>query len=127
MLKYVQTIGVSVNNQDRAADFYVNQLGFEKTSDQDMGDGTRWLVVQPPGTETGIMLAMGESAGGKPPGGMTGYVFYTDDLNATYETLKARGVNFTEPPRMEPWGHWAQFADPDGNEYGIWAAPTPAS
>ena len=123
MLNFVQTIGVSVSNQDRAADFYVNKLGFEKTSDADMGDGTRWLEVRPPGAQTRLMLAMGQSAGGRAPGGFTGYVFNTDDLNATYEALKARGVSFPVPPKLEPWGHWAQFADPDGNEFGLWAPP----
>jgi predicted enzyme related to lactoylglutathione lyase len=101
MLKFIQTIGVSV-------------------SDQDMGDGTRWLVVQPPNSQTGIMLAKGQSAGGKAPGGFTGYVFYTDDIEGTYQTLTGRGVTFTVPPKNEPW---AQFTDQDGNEYGLWAAP----
>jgi lactoylglutathione lyase len=44
-------------------------------------------------------------------------------VNATYGTYKARGVNFTVPPHDEAWGKWAQFADPDGNEFGLWAAP----
>jgi predicted enzyme related to lactoylglutathione lyase len=123
MLTHLQTITVPVSNQDRAADFYTNTLGFEKISDQDMGDGSRWLVVQPRGTQTGIMLATGPSVEGKAPGGMTGHIFGTDDINATYEALKAKGVNFTVPPKDEPWGKWAQFADPDGNEWGVWAPP----
>jgi lactoylglutathione lyase len=123
MLKFVQTIGVSVSDQSRSEEFYTKILGFEKTNDQDMGDGTRWLVVQPPGTQTGIMLSKGQSAGGKEPGGFTGYVFYTDDMAATHAQLTARGVNFTKAPINEPWGKWAEFADPDGNIYGIWAAP----
>ncbi len=123
MLKHLQTITVPVSNQDKAADFYVNKLGFTKTNDADQGDGTRWLVVQPPNTQTGIMLAMGQSAGGKAPGGMTGHVFFTDDMDGTIQELKARDVKITVPPSNEPWGRWAQFADQDGNEYGIWAAP----
>ncbi len=123
MLKFIQTITVPVRNQDQALDFYVNKLGFEKTSDQDMGDGSRWLVVQPPNTQTGIMLATGPSVEGKQPGGFTGHVFFTDDLDATHQELIAKGVTITLPPDNQPWGRWAQFADQDGNEFGIWAAP----
>ena len=35
------------------------------------------------------------------------------------ELLKSRGVRFTELPRVEPWGKWAQFVDQDGNEFGL--------
>ncbi|MEW6402538.1 MAG: VOC family protein [Chloroflexota bacterium] len=122
MLNYVQTISIQVNDQDNALDFYVNVLGFEKISDQPMDEKTRWIVVAPPGAQTGIVLAKGYGPGQvREPGGFTGFIFNTDDIEATYETLQARGVNFTAPPRAEPWGKWAQFADPDGNEFGIWA------
>src|SRR5689334_9220723 len=97
MLKFVQTITIPVSNQDAAADFYVNKLGFEKTSDQDMGDGSRWLVVQPPNTQTGLMLATGPSVEGRKPGGFTGHVFFTDDLDATIQDMTAKEVNITVP------------------------------
>jgi lactoylglutathione lyase len=124
MLKYVQSISVQVQDQDQALDFYVNTLGFEKIDDQPMDKNTRWIVVAPPGAQTGIVLTK-EFGPGK-MGGFTGFVFNTDDLAATYESLKARGVHFTAPPRIEPWGKWAQFTDLDGNEFGIWAPPNEA-
>ena len=121
MFKYIQTISVQVSDQDRALDFYINQLGLEKTSDQPMDENARWIVVAPPGAQTGIVLSTGYGPGQPQPGGFTGFVLASDDLEATYETLTERGVKFTEPPRVEPWGKWAQFVDPAGNEFGIWA------
>jgi predicted enzyme related to lactoylglutathione lyase len=119
MLNYIQTIGVQVSDQDKAVDFYVNTLGFEKTSDSPMDEDARWIVVTPPKGQTGIVLSKG--FGPDQQGGFTGYIFNTDDIEATCETLKARGVHFPVPLRVEPWGKWAQFTDPDGNEFGIWA------
>lgn len=48
-------------------------------------------------------------------------MFATISIEGTCDTLKARAVRLTVPLSVEPWGKWAQFADPDGNEYGIWA------
>ena len=79
----------------------------------------RWLEVAPPGAQTRIVLTQnfgGES--GRAPGGFTGFVFTTDDIMATWETLAARGVRFTEPPTRQPWGMMqALFEDPDGNGF----------
>jgi predicted enzyme related to lactoylglutathione lyase len=58
-------------------------------------------------------------------GGFSGYVFSADDIEATCKTLEERGVNITVPLHDEDWGRWAQFADPDGNEFGIWGPPRP--
>lgn len=125
MFKYVGTISVPVSDQDKALDFYVNVLGLEKTSDEPMSADERWLVVTPPGAQTGIMLGKASAAGRM--GQFTGYIFHPDDITATCETLAARGVHFTAPLRVEPWGKWAQFADPDGNEFGVWAPADGAS
>jgi predicted enzyme related to lactoylglutathione lyase len=120
MFTKVGTIGVGVTNQDRALDFYVNTLGFEKVADEPMSATERWLAVAPSGAQTHIMLGLrGQSGGDKT--GFTGYILHTDNFEATCATLKGRGVTFTSGPSTEPWGKWAQFADPDGNEFGIWA------
>ena len=42
-----------------------------------------------------------------------------DDFQATYEKLRGRGVKFSEEPNERPWGIWAQFKDPDDNEFGL--------
>jgi lactoylglutathione lyase len=48
-----------------------------------------------------------------------GLVFACDDIRATWRELAGRGVEFTEEPSEQPWGRWAQFRDPDGNEHGL--------
>ena len=120
MFTKIGTIGVGVSNQDKALDFYVNTLGFEKVADEPMSATERWLEVAPPGAQTHIMLGLRGQMGGDKTG-WTGYILHTDNIEATCETLKARGVTLTRELGTEPWGKWAQFTDPDGNEFGIWA------
>jgi predicted enzyme related to lactoylglutathione lyase len=121
MFTHIGTISLHVSDQDRALDFYVDTLGFEVRSDTPMSAEERWLTVAPPGAQTEMMLSTVSSAG--QPHGFLGYILYADDIDATCATLAERGVTFTDPLHDEPWGRWAQFADPDGNEFGIWAPP----
>lgn len=116
------SISVGVSNQDQALDFYTNKLGFEKISDQPMSEAERWLEVALPGTQTHLILGLRGQSGGDRTG-MTGYVLHTDNIEETCATLKARGVTISLELTSEPWGRWAQFADPDGNEFGIYAPP----
>ena len=128
MLEYVQTIGVPVSDQDRALDFYVNTLGLEKRSDEPMSPDERWVVVAPHGAQTGIMLGKASGSGsGQPMGRFTGYIFYSANIEGTCAELEAKGVKFTVPPHVEPWGKWAQFTDQDGNELAIWSEPPAGS
>jgi predicted enzyme related to lactoylglutathione lyase len=52
-------------------------------------------------------------------GTFSNIVFTCDDIQRTYEELRAKGVEFTEAPTQEFWGWWAVFKDPDGNTYGL--------
>lgn len=116
-LKYIASTTVSVTDQDAALDFYINKLGFVKRADEDMGNGMRWVTVELTGTPTGIVLARGYGSG-QAVGSFTGLVLATDDIQATYEQLSARGVHFTEAPTRQPWGMiQAIFEDQDGNGY----------
>ncbi|GHO49417.1 VOC family protein [Ktedonospora formicarum] len=120
MFTKIGTITVGVSNQDKALDFYVNKLGFEKIDDQPMSETERWVEVALPGGQTHIMLGLrGQSASDRT--GMTGFVLHTDNLEETCSTLKERGVTLTVEPSTQPWGKWAQFRDLDDNEFGIWA------
>ncbi|HEU5442130.1 MAG TPA: VOC family protein [Ktedonobacterales bacterium] len=118
-LTYISTTTVQVSDQEQALDFYTSKLGFEKTADQPMGEGLRWLTVGLPGAQTGIVLAKGYGTGAETgPGHFTGLVLACDDIQATYEQLSGRGVHFTEAPTMQPWGMMqALFEDQDGNGY----------
>ncbi len=120
MINRIQVTTVFVSDQERAKDFYVNKLGFTLKVEQQMGPDFRWVEVAPDGAETSISLARPfpgmEGAVGRP----TGMIFDSRNVQQLYETLKARGVNFTQVPTPQPWGGVeAQFADPDGNVFSV--------
>src|SRR3954453_17225150 len=97
MIKHVSLTTVYVSDQDKALDFYVNKLGFEVRSDETMGD-MRWVQVAPKGAETTLVLwqqGYGDMKDDK-IGEFTGVGFEADDLEATYQELSSRGVEFTE-------------------------------
>jgi catechol 2,3-dioxygenase-like lactoylglutathione lyase family enzyme len=107
---------VYTNDEDRAIDFYVNKMGFELMMDNPTNFGGRFLAFQPPGG--GTWLVMSRPIPGMPAqvGGMTRISFEVDDVEATYEALKAKGVEFPQAPTRRFWGGVeAQFKDPDGN------------
>ena len=119
MFTKIGTISIAVSNQDKALDFYVNKLGFEKVDDQPMSETERWLEVALPGGQTHIILGLRGQSGGNSTG-FTGFVLHTDNIEETCATLKGRGVTLTMEPATQPWGKWAQFTDLDNNEFGIW-------
>jgi predicted enzyme related to lactoylglutathione lyase len=119
-----------VHDQDEALAFYTEKVGMEVRSDvtvEELGN-FRWLTVSPPGQEdVAITLmaipgppVMDENTAGEVRAlmakGFTGTVFLvTDDCRASYEELKARGVEFTEEPTEYPYGIDSGFRDPSGN------------
>ena len=107
MITRVSSVGVRAGDQDRAIDFYVGKLGFEKRRDEPMGPDARWVEVAPAGAKTVVVPFT------------PGLVFACDDIKATFEELSGRGVEFTEEPSEQAWGRWAQFKDPDGNEHAL--------
>ena len=112
-------VTVLVRDQEQALHFYVNILGFEKIADDSFGPGMRWLVVAPKGqTQPQIVLNKAfdpemETRIGK----LSGWVFHTDDCQATYADLETKGVKFTEKPTLHVWGVQALFEDPYGNQF----------
>lgn len=118
---------IYVLDQDAALDFYVGTLGLEVSADIDMGF-MRWLTVNVPGhPDRQIMLekpgppAMSEETAREVrellTKGATGgsLIFSTEDCRKTYETLLARGVEFTEEPTERPYGVDCGLRDPFGN------------
>jgi len=118
-LRHIAIVTVSVSDQNRALDFYINKLGFEVRADTPLGEGRRWLEVGLPGAQTRIVLAQGYgSSDENPVGKFTGLVLDADDIQATYETLRQRDVPFSEPPTPQSWGMLqAIFQDQDGNSF----------
>jgi catechol 2,3-dioxygenase-like lactoylglutathione lyase family enzyme len=112
----VGTVVIPVSDQDRAIDFYVGTLGFDKRADVPFGDGYRWVEVAPAGTVTTIAIV--PPPPGKPTGNVeTGIGLHTDDIDALHAALKSHGVDVDdEVSRMgDPVPPLFWFRDPDGN------------
>jgi uncharacterized glyoxalase superfamily protein PhnB len=123
-----------VHDQDEALAFYTDKLGFEVRSDvtlPEMGD-FRWLTVGPAGQPDFSVVLMAipgepvmdgstrEQVADLMGKGFAGTVFLTtDDVRASYEELKARGVEFTEEPEERPYGIDSGFRDPSGNAFRL--------
>ncbi len=119
-----------VHDQDEALAFYTEKVGMEVRADVTLPEmpGFRWLTVGPAG-QPDISIVLMAVPG--PPmmdpettgqletlmaKGFAGTVFMTtDDCQASYEELSARGVEFHEPPEERPYGIDSGFRDPSGN------------
>ncbi len=132
MITKMNHVSVFVLNQDSAYDFYVNKLGFKVNTDAAMGPGMRWLTVCPPEQPELEISLMAISEGMMFDSlaaqqmrelvqrGTFGFgVFECDDLIATYEELKAKGVEFTKTPTKEFYGFEALFKDDSGNWFSL--------
>src|ERR1700683_1781008 len=102
MIKGIKFVNIPVADQARALAFYTEKLGFTVATNQPMGPGgERWIELKIPGAETRVSLFTppGHSAGSFVP-----LSLWADDVEGTYETLRARGVEFVAPPKKEGWG-----------------------
>ena len=130
----ISTAQLWVHDQDEALAFYTEKLGMELRADvsfPEMGD-FRWLTVGPPGQEDVSIVLMAipgapvlndepaEQIRALMAKGFAGTVFLTtDDCRASYEELKARGVEFSEEPEERPYGIDSGFRDPSGNSFRL--------
>jgi catechol 2,3-dioxygenase-like lactoylglutathione lyase family enzyme len=87
----VGRVMVPVADQDKAIDFYVDKLGFEKVADIPFGDGERWVEVKAPDATTSIAIVPGRDP--FPAGAMTGVILMSADIDATHAELKGSGVD----------------------------------
>ena len=115
----VGTVILPVSDQDRALEFYLDTLGFEKRIDTPYGEGERWVEVAPPGAATTVALVPPRE--GDATGIETRVGFTTEDIDADHATLRARGVDADpEVMRMgDPVPPMFFFRDPDGNTFLI--------
>jgi catechol 2,3-dioxygenase-like lactoylglutathione lyase family enzyme len=91
-ISQVGTVFVPVADQDRAVEFYVRKLGFEKRADFAYGERGRWIEVAPPGSA--IAIALVPPSEGQPAGSNAAHcALATDDIEADHATLRARGVD----------------------------------
>lgn len=134
MITQLSHTGVWVLDQDAALDFYTEKLGLELREDvtvPEMGN-FRWLSVGVPGQEDVAITLLAVPG---PPvfdeetaarlrelvakGASSGLFFQADDVRATYEELRDRGVEFTQEPTEQPYGIDAGFRDPSGNQMRV--------
>jgi uncharacterized glyoxalase superfamily protein PhnB len=123
-----------VHDQEEALAFYTQKLGMEVRADvtlPELGD-FRWVTVAPPGEDEVSIVLMAipgppvmdpdtaEQVKDLMAKGFAGTVFLTtDDCQASYDELRARGVEFTEAPEERPYGIDAGFRDPSGNSFRL--------
>src|SRR6516225_11578186 len=121
-------ITIVVDDYDRAIQFFTGVLGFDLAEDSPSltndGRPKRWVVVRPPGAETGILLAQADgerqaAAVGNQTGGRVGFFLRVDDFDASYQRMMAAGVEFRGEPRTEPYGRVAVFVDIAGNRWDL--------
>ena len=141
MITKLSHTSLFVSDQDKAYDFYVTKLGFKVNTDALMGNGYRWLTINPPeqpDLEIVLMEVLHESmikSETSPEGldeesrnafkvlldkGILGAgVMYTNDCRATYEELKAKGVKFRDEPKEQFYGIEAVMFDGCGNWFSV--------
>jgi catechol 2,3-dioxygenase-like lactoylglutathione lyase family enzyme len=124
----VDLVAVVVAEYDPAISFFVDILGFDliENSPSLTNDGRpkRWVVVRPPGAETGILLARADGARhagvvGNQVADRVGFFLRVDDFDEAYERMMAAGVDFVTSPRTEPYGRIAVFRDIAGNRWDL--------
>ena len=124
-MAHLGLVALVVREYDEAIDFYVGGLGFELVEDTARPDGSRWVVIRPPGArETALLLARAstpEQRGriGDQTGGRVGFFLYTEDFARDHARMTAAGVRFLEEPRHEAYGSVAVFADLYGNRWDL--------
>ncbi len=114
MITHVKFVSIATADQDRALRFWTEQVGFTVVSDQPFDDKQRWIDLAVGDGSTRLVLFTPE---GRSPGGFFNGALACDDVEATHRQLSGRGVTFKTPPTRQPWGMFAIFVDPDGNEF----------
>lgn len=119
----IAAIALVVPEYEAGLAFYVGKLGFRLVEDIDQGR-KRWVVVEPPGGGTRLVLAQAEGAEqaaaiGNQAGGRVFLFLETDDFARDHAAMLAAGVRFEEAPRHEPYGSVAVWRDPFGNRWDL--------
>jgi catechol 2,3-dioxygenase-like lactoylglutathione lyase family enzyme len=131
-MSFISRVTIVVDDYDTAIEFFVDVLGFELVEDTPAttSDGRvkRWVEVRPPGAATGILLARADGDDqaarvGSQVGGRVGFFLQVDDFDATYERMRAAGVEFAGAPRSEPYGRVVVFVDITGNRWDLLGPP----
>jgi catechol 2,3-dioxygenase-like lactoylglutathione lyase family enzyme len=124
----LEQITLVVESYDPAIAFFVEKLGFDLVEDSPSvsndGRPKRWVIVRPPGGQTGLLLAQADgedqaSVIGGQVAGRVGFFLRVDDFDQAFERMASNGVEFVSPPRTEPYGTVAVFLDIAGNRWDL--------
>ncbi len=128
-MSHIDLVSLLVHDYDEAIAFYVGQAGFELVADEPdvssaTGEPKRWVVVRPPGAQTGLLLARAaddaqRAAVGRHAGGRVGLFLHTDDFGAAHRRMTGAGIRFTQEPRQEPYGWVVVWEDLYGNRWDL--------
>jgi predicted enzyme related to lactoylglutathione lyase len=116
MITHVKFVGIPTRDQERALKFYTGQLGWEVATDQPFDAKQRWIELRIANSPTRVVLFTPEGHENRIGTFFNGSLA-CDDVEATYRQLRQRGVEFTSEPQKQPWGTFATFKDPDGNQF----------
>src|SRR5882757_8160344 len=134
MITKISHVSLFVLDQQKAYDFYVTTLGFKVNTDVTMDNGFRWLTLTPPeqpDLEIALLSPLTEGAMGYDQetrnafrvllekGALGAGVLHTPDCRATYEELKAKGVQFKGEPKEQFYGIEAIITDGQGNWFSM--------
>jgi catechol 2,3-dioxygenase-like lactoylglutathione lyase family enzyme len=124
----IDLVALIVDEYDPAIAFFTGVLGFDLVEDSPSltndGRPKRWVVVRPPGAQTGLLLARADgerqrAAVGHQAAGRVGLFLRVDDFDVTYRRMTEAGVTFVRPPRTESYGRVAVFLDIAGNRWDL--------
>lgn len=115
MIRGIKFVGIPVRDQDVALKFYTEALGMKVMTDQPFTPKQRWIELMIPGADTGVALFTPDGHENR-IGESQSISFWCDDVFATADAMKKKGVVFTKEPTAESWGSFAVFKDADGNQ-----------
>jgi len=115
MISHVKFVSIPTSDQDRALKFWTDVVGFRVLTDQPFSETQRWIELRIGSSDTRIVLFTADE--GTRPGSPFNGALACDNVEQTYRELSSRGVEFLKTPAKEPWGTFAIFADPDGNQF----------
>ena len=127
-MPFVELTAIVVDDYDLAISFFVDTLDFELAEDSPSlttaGSSKRWVVVRPPGAQTGILLVRADgdeqsAVVGRQVAGRVGFFLRVDDFDAAYRRMGDAGVTFVTSPRTEPYGRVVVFLDIAGSRWDL--------
>jgi catechol 2,3-dioxygenase-like lactoylglutathione lyase family enzyme len=127
-MSHLALVALVVREYQPAIDFFVNVLQFDLVEDvpslTNDGRPKRWVVVRPKGGTTGLLLARADgdrqaAVTGQQFAGRVGFFLRVDDFDASFERMRAAGVEFVTAPRTESYGQVAVFLDLEGNRWDL--------